>query len=69
MVGGSEPDVAKAMPIFDALRPPDGDAADGFVHAGPPVGAGHYAKMVHNGIEYGLMQRMPRGTSSSRRKA
>ncbi len=67
MVGGSETDVAKAMPIFDALRP-DGDAADGFVHAGP-VGAGHYAKMVHNGIEYGLMQRMPRGTSSSRRKA
>jgi 6-phosphogluconate dehydrogenase len=41
------------MPIFETLRPP-GDLADGFVHAGP-VGAGHYAKMVHNGIEYGLM--------------
>ena len=41
------------MPIFDTLRPP-GPREDGFVHAGP-VGAGHYAKMVHNGIEYGLM--------------
>jgi 6-phosphogluconate dehydrogenase len=53
MVGGSDKDVARAMPIFDTLRPP-GELADGFVHAGP-VGAGHYAKMVHNGIEYGLM--------------
>jgi 6-phosphogluconate dehydrogenase len=42
------------MPIFDALRP-EGPRDEGFVHAGP-VGAGHYAKMVHNGIEYGLMQ-------------
>jgi 6-phosphogluconate dehydrogenase len=53
MVGGSDTDVARAMPIFETLRPP-GDLADGFVHAGP-VGAGHFAKMVHNGIEYGLM--------------
>ncbi|MGV9671557.1 phosphogluconate dehydrogenase (NAD(+)-dependent, decarboxylating) [Gordonia sp. NPDC003504] len=53
MVGGFEADIERAMPIFDALRP-EGDRADGFVHAGP-VGAGHYAKMVHNGIEYGLM--------------
>jgi 6-phosphogluconate dehydrogenase len=53
MVGGSKEDVARVMPIFEALRPP-GELADGFVHAGP-VGAGHYAKMVHNGIEYGLM--------------
>lgn len=53
MAGGSAEDVEKAMPIFDALRP-EGERADGFVHAGP-VGAGHYAKMVHNGIEYGLM--------------
>jgi 6-phosphogluconate dehydrogenase len=53
MVGGSKEDVARAMPIFETLRPP-GERADGFVHAGP-VGAGHYAKMVHNGIEYGLM--------------
>ncbi len=53
MVGGSKEDVARVMPIFETLRPP-GELADGFVHAGP-VGAGHYAKMVHNGIEYGLM--------------
>ena len=53
MVGGSDEDVARAMPIFETLRPA-GELADGFVHAGP-VGAGHYAKMVHNGIEYGLM--------------
>ncbi|AKS31631.1 phosphogluconate dehydrogenase (NAD(+)-dependent, decarboxylating) [Mycolicibacterium goodii] len=59
MVGGSDADVARAMPIFDALRPP-GDLADGFVHAGP-VGAGHYAKMVHNGIEYGLMHAYAEG--------
>jgi 6-phosphogluconate dehydrogenase len=53
MVGGSAADVERAMPIFDTLRPL-GPREDGFVHAGP-VGAGHYAKMVHNGIEYGLM--------------
>lgn len=53
MVGGSADDVERAMPIFDILRPP-GLREDGFVHAGP-VGAGHYAKMVHNGVEYGLM--------------
>lgn len=53
MVGGSDDDVARVLPIFDALRPP-GERANGFVHAGP-VGAGHYAKMVHNGVEYGLM--------------
>ncbi|WP_337110339.1 phosphogluconate dehydrogenase (NAD(+)-dependent, decarboxylating) [Prescottella equi] len=59
MVGGSAADVARAMPIFDALRPP-GNREDSFVHAGP-VGAGHYAKMVHNGIEYGLMQAYAEG--------
>ncbi|MBC2637921.1 MULTISPECIES: phosphogluconate dehydrogenase (NAD(+)-dependent, decarboxylating) [unclassified Rhodococcus (in: high G+C Gram-positive bacteria)] len=59
MVGGDEADVARALPIFDALRPP-GDRAASFVHAGP-VGAGHYAKMVHNGIEYGLMQAYAEG--------
>jgi 6-phosphogluconate dehydrogenase len=53
MVGGSDDDVSRVMPIFDALRPP-GEVADGFVHAGP-VGAGHFAKMVHNGVEYALM--------------
>ncbi len=54
MVGGSAEDVASAMPVFDALRP-EGPQAEGFVHVGP-VGAGHYAKMVHNGIEYAIMQ-------------
>jgi 6-phosphogluconate dehydrogenase len=53
MVGGSDDDVSRVMPIFDALRPP-GEVADGFVHAGR-VGAGHFAKMVHNGVEYALM--------------
>jgi 6-phosphogluconate dehydrogenase len=53
MVGGSDTDVERAMPIFDTLRPP-GPREDGFVHAGP-VGAGHFAKMVHNGVEYALM--------------
>ena len=59
MVGGRDEDIARLMPIFDTLRPP-GDPADGFVHAGP-VGAGHYAKMVHNGIEYGLMMAYAEG--------
>jgi 6-phosphogluconate dehydrogenase len=57
MVGGSDPDVARVQPIFDALKP---EGEFGFVHAGP-VGAGHYAKMVHNGIEYGLMHAYAEG--------
>ncbi len=57
MVGGSKDDVARVQPIFDALKP-EGDS--GFVHAGP-VGAGHFAKMVHNGIEYGIMQAFAEG--------
>jgi 6-phosphogluconate dehydrogenase len=59
MVGGSSTYVDLAMPIFDALRP-EGPREEGFVHAGD-VGAGHYAKMVHNGIEYGLMQAYAEG--------
>lgn len=59
MVGGADEDIARLMPIFETLRPA-GDIADGFVHAGP-VGAGHYAKMVHNGIEYGLMHAYAEG--------
>ncbi|MCR6688547.1 phosphogluconate dehydrogenase (NAD(+)-dependent, decarboxylating) [Cellulomonas sp.] len=59
MVGGDAALVERVMPVFDALRPP-GERADGFVHAGT-VGAGHYAKMVHNGIEYGLMQAYAEG--------
>jgi 6-phosphogluconate dehydrogenase len=57
MVGGSDEHVAHCMPIFEALKPA---GEFGFVHAGP-VGAGHYAKMVHNGIEYGLMHSYAEG--------
>ena len=45
------------MPVFEALKP-EGDS--GFVHAGA-VGAGHFSKMVHNGIEYGMMQSFAEG--------
>ncbi len=59
MVGGDSKLVDMAMPIFDALRP-EGERAEGFVHVGD-VGAGHYAKMVHNGIEYAMMQAFAEG--------
>jgi 6-phosphogluconate dehydrogenase len=55
MVGGSDEAVAIAEPIFTALAP-----KDGYAHVGP-VGAGHYVKMIHNGIEYGLMQAYAEG--------
>jgi 6-phosphogluconate dehydrogenase len=57
MCGGEDAHVAQLQPIFDTLKPA-GDT--GFVHAGS-VGAGHFAKMVHNGIEYGLMQAYAEG--------
>ncbi len=59
MAGGAAADIERAMPVFDALRP-EGPRAEGFVHAGA-IGAGHYAKMVHNGIEYALMQAWAEG--------
>ena len=59
MAGGDKEDIEAAMPIFDGLRPM-GPRAEGFVHAGP-AGAGHYVKMVHNGIEYALMQAWAEG--------
>ena len=59
MVGGDAALVERALPVFDALRP-EGPRDESFVHAGA-VGAGHYAKMVHNGIEYGLMQAYAEG--------
>jgi 6-phosphogluconate dehydrogenase len=59
MVGGAKDDVQRAMPIFDALRP-EGPRDEGFVHVGE-IGAGHYAKMVHNGIEYALMEAFAEG--------
>jgi 6-phosphogluconate dehydrogenase len=50
MVGGDPQVVGRLEPIFKTLAPPDG-----YLHAGP-VGAGHFVKMIHNGIEYGMMQ-------------
>jgi 6-phosphogluconate dehydrogenase len=55
MVGGDREAVEPLEPIFRALAP-----EDGYIHCGPP-GSGHYVKMVHNGIEYGLMQAYAEG--------
>ncbi len=57
MAGGEADDVETAQPIFDALRP---EGEFGWVHAGS-VGAGHFSKMVHNGIEYAVMQAYAEG--------
>ncbi len=55
MVGGRDQAVKHCEPIFTALAP-----ENGYAHVGPP-GAGHYVKMVHNGIEYGLLQAYAEG--------
>jgi 6-phosphogluconate dehydrogenase len=55
MVGGAEPAVRHCEPIFRSLAP-----KDGYMHVGPS-GAGHFTKMVHNGIEYGLLQAYAEG--------
>jgi 6-phosphogluconate dehydrogenase len=55
MVGGDDEGVAKVEPIFLALAP-----EDGYAHVGPS-GAGHFVKMVHNGIEYGMLQAYAEG--------
>jgi 6-phosphogluconate dehydrogenase len=55
MVGGDVEAVTPLVPIFTSLAP-----KDGYLHVGGP-GAGHYVKMVHNGIEYGLMQAYAEG--------
>ncbi|WP_293382766.1 phosphogluconate dehydrogenase (NAD(+)-dependent, decarboxylating) [Phenylobacterium sp.] len=73
MVGGDEKAVDRLDPILKTLAPGAGDipktkrlegadprAVEGYIHAGP-VGAGHFVKMVHNGIEYGLMQAYAEG--------
>jgi 6-phosphogluconate dehydrogenase len=57
MVGGDAENIAKVQPVFDALKP---EGEFGFVHAGK-VGAGHFSKMVHNGIEYAMMQAYAEG--------
>ena len=55
MVGGHEESVGRLTPILDVLAPPDG-----WRHFGD-AGAGHFVKMVHNGVEYGLMQAYAEG--------
>jgi 6-phosphogluconate dehydrogenase len=55
MVGGNAEPVQRLEPIFKALAPDDG-----YAHVGPS-GAGHFVKMIHNGIEYGLMQSYAEG--------
>lgn len=57
MCGGDSADIAAVQPLFDTLTPGGGA---GFVHAGGH-GAGHFAKMVHNGIEYAMMQAYAEG--------
>src|SRR3712207_366676 len=57
MAGGEQEFIDLAQPIFDALRP---EGEFGWVHAGK-VGAGHFSKMVHNGIEYAVMQSYAEG--------
>jgi 6-phosphogluconate dehydrogenase len=72
MVGGERDTVTRLVPIFRTLAPGQGSvmptpelrapttASEGFLHCGPP-GAGHFVKMIHNGIEYGLMQSYAEG--------
>jgi len=81
MIGGEKEVVDRLDPIFSALAPGLGDIArtphrdgrdprpeKGYLHAGP-AGAGHFVKMVHNGIEYGLMQAYAEGFDILRGKA
>jgi len=80
MIGGSKETVQHLDPIFAALAPGVGSIArtpggptvpsnpeKGYMHAGP-AGAGHFVKMVHNGIEYGLMQAYAEGFDTLRNK-
>ena len=55
MLGGPGEAIARLQPALDTLAPPEG-----WLHCGP-AGAGHYAKMIHNGIEYGMMQAYAEG--------
>lgn len=59
MIGGAKPAVDRLRPIFETLAP---SAQTGWGHVGPN-GAGHFVKMVHNGIEYGMMQAFAEGFS------
>ncbi len=64
MVGGSKEAVALVEPVFRTLAP---TPETGYAHVGP-LGAGHFVKMVHNGIEYGLMQAYAEGFELMRAK-
>jgi 6-phosphogluconate dehydrogenase len=81
MIGGEDAAVRHLDPVFAALAPGAGDiprtpgrkgrdsrVEQGYVHAGP-VGAGHFTKMVHNGIEYGMMQALAEGFDILRNRA
>jgi 6-phosphogluconate dehydrogenase len=81
MIGGAKAAVERLDPIFEALAPGPGEisrtpgregrdprAEQGYIHAGP-AGAGHFVKMIHNGIEYGLMQAYSEGFDILRGKA
>ncbi|MGQ4273215.1 phosphogluconate dehydrogenase (NAD(+)-dependent, decarboxylating) [Terrihabitans sp. B22-R8] len=81
MIGGEESEVERLEPIFSALAPGHGEiprtagregeysrSEQGYIHAGPS-GAGHFVKMVHNGIEYGLMQAYAEGFDIMRNAA
>jgi 6-phosphogluconate dehydrogenase len=81
MIGGPKQAVDRLDPIFKTLAPGIGDiprtpgrekydsrAEQGYIHAGP-TGAGHFVKMVHNGIEYGLMQAYAEGLDILRNKS
>lgn len=57
MIGGAPAAVEQLKPLFESLAP---TRDSGWAHVGPS-GAGHFAKMVHNGIEYGLMQSFAEG--------
>jgi 6-phosphogluconate dehydrogenase len=63
MVGGPDEAVERLAPILDVLAPPESEEhGPGWGHFGP-TGAGHYVKMVHNGVEYGMMQAYAEGFS------
>ncbi|WP_026607975.1 phosphogluconate dehydrogenase (NAD(+)-dependent, decarboxylating) [Methylocapsa acidiphila] len=81
MIGGPKAEVERLDPIFKALAPGPGTIAhtpgregrdpraeQGYIHAGP-AGAGHFVKMIHNGIEYGLMQAYAEGFDILRGRA
>ncbi len=64
MVGGSDESVAKVTPALETLAP---GPEKGWGHVGP-IGSGHYVKMIHNGIEYGLMQAYAEGFALMRKR-